>query len=146
MTTVVLWPLCGHSYVLLCKEDENINCEKSVVRNHFRTSMSWVRTACHEMVLPQVSTPLLAVLDPMAELSMQEQVYPYDSTYTSQGFEFYDFWRGPVAKDTCFGRRLKMCFQQAGVSGVPRCPAKFLLTKLLSRCCVFLVIAMCQDF
>lgn len=51
-----------------------------------------------------------------------------------------------MAKDTYFGRRLKMCFQQTGVSGVPGCPAKFLLTKLLSRCGVFLVIAMCQDF
>ena len=146
MTTVVLWPLCGHSYVLL-RKDENINYEKSVVRNHFRASVSWAGTVCHEMVLPQgVHSTLLAILDPTAGQSIQEQVYHCDRTYILQGFEFHEFWRGPMGKDTCFGRRLKVCFYWAGVSGVPGCPAEFLLRKLLSHCCVFLVIAMCQGF
>lgn len=50
-----------------------------------------------------------------------------------------------MAKDTNFEVRLKMCFQQAGVSPVLGCPTQFLLRKLLSHCCIFLVIAMCQD-
>lgn len=39
-----------------------------------------------------------------------------------------------------------MGFQQAGVSGLPGSPGRFLLIKLLSRCCVLLVIAMSQGF
>lgn len=70
MTTIVLGPLYGH-YVLLHKENEDMSCDKSIVRNHLRTGISCMGIACDEMVLPPgAQSTLLAILDPRTEQSL----------------------------------------------------------------------------